>query len=363
MTAGLSPRPGILDIEPYVGGNADLGRNSNVVNLASNESALGPSPDAIRAYQDMAATLHRYPDGSASELREALGRFHGLKPAQIVCGAGSDELLTLLGRAYAGPGDEVVHSAHGFLMYGLVTKGVGATAVVAPETNLTADVDQILAKTNDRTRIVFLANPNNPTGTYLPGDEITRLRDRLPEHVLLVLDAAYAEYISRNNYDPGTSLVESGANVVVTRTFSKIYGLAALRLGWAYCPPGVADVLNRLRGPFNVSAPALAAAVAAVNDVPHTDKVRSNNDIVLPAFLQACKELGLEATASIANFALVRFPSEAGRDAAAAFAHLQSRGILVRRMVPYGLPDCLRITIGTQAEMDGVRSVLREFVA
>ena len=362
MTSGLNPRPGILDIEPYVGGNADLGGDHNVVNLASNECALGPSPNAIQAYQTTAAALHRYPDGSASELRQALARFHGLKQAQIVCGAGSDELLTLVGRAYAGPGDEILYSAHGFLMYGLVTKGVGATPVVAPETNLTADVDQILAKITGRTRIVFLANPNNPTGTYLPRDEITRLRDRLPERVLLVLDAAYAEYISRNDYDPGNSLVEAGANVVVTRTFSKIYGLAALRLGWAYAPPDVADILNRLRGPFNVSAPALAAAVAALNDVPHMDKVRTNNDIVLPGFLMACAELGLEVTASIANFALVRFPGEAGRDAAAAFAHLRSRGILVRHLVPYGLPACLRITIGTQTEMDGVVSALREFV-
>ncbi len=362
MTSGLIPRPGILDIEPYIGGNADLGRDHSIVNLASNESALGPSPNAIKAFQTTGAVLHRYPDGSASDLRETLARFHGLKPAQVVCGAGSDELLTLFGRAYAGPGDEVVHTAHGFLMYGLVAKGVGATAVVAPETNLTADVDQILEQINNRSRIVFLANPNNPTGTYLPRDEITRLRDRLPEHVLLVLDAAYAEYISRNDYDPGNSLVDAGANVVVTRTFSKIYGLAALRLGWAYCPPDVADVINRLRGPFNVSAPALAAAVAAVNDVPHMDRVRSNNDIVLPAFLKACEELGLEATASIANFVLVRFSGQTGRDAAAAFAHLRSRGILVRRMVAYGLPACLRITIGTQSEMDAVTSALREFV-
>ena len=362
MTFGLCPRPGILDIEPYVGGNADLGKDSRLINLASNESALGPSADAIEAYKAAGASLHRYPDGSALELRETLARFHGLDASQIVCGAGSDELITLLARAYAGPGDEIIHTAHGFLMYGLATKSVGARAVVAPETNLTADVDHILARVTDRTRIVFLANPNNPTGTYLPSPDIARLRERLSGDVLLVLDAAYAEYISRNDYDAGNSLVDAFGNVVVTRTFSKIYGLAALRLGWAYCPPPVADVLNRLRGPFNVSAPALAAAVAAVNDVPHTDRVRSNNDIVLPGFLDACRGLGLDVTPSIANFALVRFPEANGRDAVAAFDHLRSRGILARRMAPYGLPDCLRITIGAPTEMDAVTAALGELL-
>ncbi len=362
MTKGLVPRPGILDIEPYVGGNADLGEDEDIINLASNESALGPSPDAVRAYRDAASTLHRYPDGSAAALRKTLARHHGLDEARIVCGNGSDELLTLLGRAYAGPGDEIVHCAHGFLMYGLIAKSVGATARVAPETNLTADVDNILAAVTDKTRIVFVANPNNPTGTFLTRDEVSRLRENLPDQALLVLDAAYAEYISRNDYDAGFSFVEAGSNVVVTRTFSKIYGLAALRLGWAYCPRDVAAVLNRIRGPFNVSAPALAAAQAAVNDVPHTDKVKSLNDMVLPAFLDTCRALGLEVTPSIANFALLRFPKESGRDAAAAFTHLRKSGVLARRMVPYGLPGCLRITIGTQAEMDKVTVALRAFV-
>ncbi len=362
MNPGLRPRPGILDIQPYVGGNADLDDDAQIINLASNESALGPSPEAIVAYQAVGDSLHRYPDGSAAALRNTLGRLHGLDPAQIACGAGSDELLTLLGRAYAGPGDEIIYTAHGFLMYGLVTKGVGATPVVAPETDLTADVDKILALVTDKTRIVFLANPNNPTGTYLPRDEVERLRHGLPANVLLVLDAAYAEYISRNDYDAGNSLVDSTGNVVVTRTFSKIYGLAALRMGWAYCPPGVADILNRLRGPFNVSAPALAAAVAAANDVPHTDRVRTNNDIVLPGFLEACRKQGIEVTPAVANFALLRFGVTPGKDAAAAFEHLQANGILVRRMVPYGLPDCLRVTIGTQDEMDRVVGALNELL-
>ena len=363
MTSRLCPRPGILDIKPYVGGNAELDDGTQVINLASNESALGPSPEAVEAYRVAGATLHRYPDGSAMTLRNTLGRLHGLDPARIVCGAGSDELLTLLGRAYAGPGDEIIHTAHAFLMYGLVTKGVGATAVVVPEINLTADVDQIVERVTAKTRIVFLANPNNPTGTYLPWQDVERLREGLPESVLLVLDAAYAEYVSRNDYDAGNRLVDTHGNVVVTRTFSKIYGLAALRLGWAYCPTDVADVINRLRGPFNVSAPALAAAVAAANDVPHMDRVRTNNDIVLPDFLKACQEFGLEVTPAIANFALLRFPEEAGKDAAAAFDHLLANGLLVRRMVPYGLPDWLRTTIGTRPEMDRVVGALREFLS
>ena len=268
---GPAPRPGILDIAPYVAGEAKIVGIERPIRLASNESALGPSAKAIAAYRALADEIHRYPDGSADQLREALGRRHELDPMRIVCGAGSDEIITLLTRAYAGPGDEVLYSEHGFLMYAISARTVGAQPVAARERGLRADVDALLAKAGPRTKVLFLANPNNPTGSYLGKDEVARLHAGLPAGALLVIDAAYAEYVTRNDYDAGAEFVEANGNVVMTRTFSKIYGLAGLRLGWAYCPPAVADVLNRLRNPFNVSHVAQAAGVAALEDIAHVD--------------------------------------------------------------------------------------------
>src|SRR5438067_7813705 len=261
------PGPGILDIAPYVGGESKAAGVERPIRLASNESALGPSPKAIAAYKALAGEIHRYPDGGAAELRAALGRHHGLDPARIVCGAGSDELIALLQRAYAGPGAEVLYSRHGFLMYPIGAKAVGATPIAVPEQALTADVDGFLARVTERTRLVFVANPNNPTGTYLSAEEVARLHAGLPANVVLAIDAAYAEFVNRNDYEPGIGLVNRAENVVMLRTFSKIYALAGLRLGWAYCPPTVADVLNRIRGPRNVNAAALAAGVAAGADI------------------------------------------------------------------------------------------------
>jgi histidinol-phosphate aminotransferase len=356
-------RPGILDIAPYVGGEAGLAGQQRVIRLASNESPLGPSPQAVAAYRALAGELHRYPDGGAHALREAIGRQFGLDPALVVCGAGSDELIGLLTRAYAGPGDEVLYSRHGFLMYAIAAKSVGATPVAAPERDLTADVDALIAAVTARTRILFLANPNNPTGSCLSADAVNRLRAALPDDVLLVIDAAYAEYVGRNDYDPGIAAVDAGDNVVMLRTFSKIYGLAALRLGWAYCPPAVADVLNRLRGPFNVSAPALAAGVAALADVEHTRRARESNDRWLPWFRDQATALGLTAWPSAGNFVLLGFPGDPARGADAACRFLNDRGIIPRRMAGYGLPDCLRVTIGGEAEMRPVVDALAAFVA
>jgi histidinol-phosphate aminotransferase len=359
----LRVRPGILDIAPYVGGEAALAGRERVLRLASNEGALGPSPLAMEAYRRLAGEIHRYPDGAAVALREAIGRQFGLDPARIVCGAGSDELIALLARAYAGPGDEVLHSRHGFLMYALSAKGVGATPVAAPERDYTADVDALLGRVTARTRIVFLANPNNPTGSYLPAREIERLRERLPEGVLLVIDAAYAEYVTRNDYEPGAALVAARDDVVMTRTFSKIYGLAALRIGWAYCPPAVADVLNRLRGPFNTSAPAQAAAAAALGDAAHTARARAHNDRLLPWFRERLAACGIETLPSAGNFVLARFGGDPAGGAEAACAFLNERGIIPRRMGAYGLPDFLRITIGPEDEMRITAEALAEFAA
>ncbi len=361
MIASPKPRPGILDIAAYVGGEAKVEGVDRLIRLASNESALGPSPRAVTAYRALAGELHRYPDGGSIELRQALARRYGLDAARIVCGTGSDELISLLARCYAGPGDEVIYSRHGFLMYPIAAQAAGATPVPIPETALTADVDAILARVSPKTKIVFLANPNNPTGTFVPRDAVRRLHAGLPRSTLLVLDAAYAEFVTRNDYEPGIELVEEAENVVMLRTFSKIYALAALRVGWAYCSAGVADVLNRVRGVFNVTLPAQAAAVAALEDVAAVDRAREHNDIWRPWFERELVRLGLAVTSSVANFVLVRFPAKP-RDADAAFAFLKSRGILTRGMRAYGLPEHLRISIGLEDEMRAVVDAIAAFL-
>lgn len=360
--SALKPRPGILDIEPYKGGEWAVPGAGRVVKLSSNENALGPGPRAIAALEAAAKEQHRYPDGGSEALRAALGRHHGLDPARIVCGAGSDELITLLTRAYAGPGDEVLYSEFGFLMYPISAKSVGATPVTAPEKGLKADVAALLAKLTARTRILFLANPNNPTGSFLAKDEVAQLHAGLPKSVLLVIDAAYAEYVTRNDYNAGTELVDANDNVVMTRTFSKIHGLAGLRLGWAYCPPAVAELLNRLRNPFNVTALAQAAGLAALDDIAHVDASRANNDIWLPWVAGELAKLGLEVAPSVGNFVLVRFPDERRRNADAAYAFLFARGIVPRKMGAYKLPQCLRVTIGREDEMRLLVAALAEFM-
>jgi histidinol-phosphate aminotransferase len=362
-TSGPVPGPGILDIAPYVGGDAKLGGFERPIRLASNESALGPSPKAVAAYRALAGEIHRYPDGGADELRHALGAHHDLDPERIVCGAGSDELIGLLLRAYAGPDTEVLYSQHGFLMYPIGAQAVGATPVAVPERDLTADVDAILARVTPRTRIVFIANPNNPTGTYLSSSEMARLQTGLPPHVLLAIDAAYAEFVNRNDYEPGVKLVDAADNVVMLRTFSKIYALAGLRLGWGYFPPAIADVLNRVRGPFNVSAPALAAGVAALEDTESLAKARAHNDRWQPWLNERMAALGLNPTPSVGNFVLPRFPENGKHSADAAVAFLQKRGILIRKMGGYGLPHAIRITVGTGEENEKVAATLAEFMA
>ncbi len=361
MSAPIA-KPGILDIAPYVGGESDIPGVDRVIKLASNEGALGPSPMAMEAYRAEAETLHRYPDGSASALREALAAAYGLDAARIVCGAGSDELLDMLCRAYAGPGDEVLFTEHGFLMYPIAAMGAGATPVKAPEKNLHADVDALIERAGEKTKIVYLANPNNPTGTYISDGEVRRLRAGLPDHVLLVIDAAYAEYVTRNDYSAGAGLVDECDNVVMTRTFSKIHALGGIRLGWAYCPDSVADVLNRIRGPFNVATPAQAAGLAALGDVAFTDRVRAYTAEWFDWTKEQLTALGLEVPSEVGNFLLVRFPDAADKSAEAADGYLKARGLIVRRMAGYGLPDCLRITIGREDEMRPLVDTLREFL-
>jgi histidinol-phosphate aminotransferase len=361
--AAITPRPGVMDITPYVGGESGAPGANRAVKLSANENPHGPSPAAIDAYRALADRLADYPDGGAVALRRAIGRAQGIDPARIVCGAGSDELIALLCKAYAGPGDTVVHSRHGFLMYSLSARAAGATPVAAPETDLTADVDALLAACDDRTRLVFLANPNNPTGTLLPAAEVTRLADGLPPHALLVLDAAYAEYVSESDYDGGLALALSRPNVAMTRTFSKIHGLAALRLGWMTGPAAVVDVMNRVRGPFNVSAPALAAGEAAIADHDYVARCAAQNEAWRDWLTKRLAAAGVPCTRSHGNFVLARFGAEGPASAAEADGWLKARGLIARRMEGYGLPEHLRVTVGDEAACRAVADAVDAFRA
>ena len=356
------PRPGVLDIAPYIPGKSSAPGVAKVFKLSSNESPLGPSEKAIAAYRAVGEHLEDYPDGAASELRDAIGQAFGLEPARIVCGAGSDDLLNLIARAYLTDGDEAIHATHGFLVYPIATLGAGAKPVVAPETNYTVNVDAMLKAVTPKTKIVFLANPNNPTGTYIPFDEVKRLHNGLPPHVLLVLDAAYAEYVQRNDYESGIELVATSENVVMCRTFSKIYGLAALRLGWMYGPAHVVDVINRIRGPFNVNAPAIAAGIAAIRDTAHVERSRAHNTRWLAWLTEEIGKLGLEVTPSVANFVLIHFPDTKGRTAKDADAFLTKRGLVLRQVGVYKLPNALRMSVGTEEANRLAVKALAEFL-
>jgi histidinol-phosphate aminotransferase len=356
------PRPGVLDIEAYVPGKSAAPGAAKVYKLSSNETPLGPSPRAMAAARAEADTLELYPDGAATRLREAIAQKFGLDPQRIVCGAGSDELLSLLTNAFVGPGDEGVFTEHAFLVYRIAILGAGGTPVVVPERAYTADVNAILARVGERTKIVFLANPNNPTGTYLPFEEVKRLHAGLPPHVLLVLDAAYAEYVRRNDYAAGLELVAESENVVMTRTFSKIYGLASLRLGWMVGPAPIVDAVNRIRGPFNVNGPAIAAGVAAIADEAHLAAAVAHNEEWLPRLTREIGALGLEVTPSVGNFLLIHFPTERGRTAQDADAFLTRRGLVLRRVAAYGLPDALRATVGSAEANELLVQALGDFL-
>lgn len=352
---GPKPLPQILDITPYKGGQS----LKNAHKLSSNENPLGCSPSAHEAILQAAAHTQTYPDGAARALRAAIAEKYGLDADRIVCGAGSDEIFQLLGRAYLQPGDEIIQSEHAFLVYRLVAQTAGAAVIDAPDKNLTADVDAILARLTPNTKMVFLANPNNPTGTYLPFEEIKRLHAGLREDILLILDGAYAEYVRRNDYSAGMELAGQAPNVLMTRTFSKLHGLAAMRLGWAYGPASVIDAINRVRGPFNVSTPAMAAGVAALSDETFMARSVEHNETELRRVTAALEAAGFDVTPSVANFLLLRFGS--AECAAAADAFLRERRIVIREMTAYGLPDALRLSIGTVAQNDDVIAAFQTF--
>ncbi len=357
------PREGVLAIEAYVPGKSAAPGVERVIKLSSNETPLGPSPKAIEAYRSVSKHLELYPDGAATKLREAIARRYGLDPARIVCGNGSDDILHLLAGAYVGPGDEGISTRHGFLVYRIAILAAGGVPIEVAETRHTADVDAILAAATPRTKIVYLANPNNPTGTYVPFSEVKRLHAGLPTTTLLVLDAAYGEYVRRNDYSAGLELVASNENVVMTRTFSKIYGLAALRVGWAYAPETVCDALHRIRGPFNINTAALEAGVAALEDDAHLDAAIAHNERWLPWLTAEIGKLGYEVTPSVANFLLIHFPREPGRSAADVDRFLSQRGLVLRNVGAYGLPDALRMTVGTEEANRLVVAALADFAA
>jgi histidinol-phosphate aminotransferase len=364
---GPTPKPGILDIELYVGGRSAAPGADKVYKLSANESPLGPSPAAVKALAAAAQQLQMYPDGNSRALREAIGAAEGLDPARIVVGGeGSGPLLTLLANAYLMPGDEAIFSAHAFLIYEIATRANSARPVIVPEkttnSGIKIDVEAMLAAVTDRTRIVYLANPNNPTGSYLTRDEMKRLHAGLPENVLLVIDAAYGEFVDAPDFDIGLDLARAHGNVVVTRTFSKIHGLAALRLGWAFVPQAVADVLNRIRGPFPTSPLQQQAGAAAIADTAHVARAAAHNAQWRKWLTDEIRALGLKVDDSVANFVLVHFPP-GPKDSKAADAFLIARGVILRGVGAYGLPDCLRLTIGTEEANRAAVAALKEFMA
>lgn len=351
-----------MEIDAYVPGKSSVPEGVKLHKLSANETPLGPSPKAREAFRLLADHLEDYPDGSATRLRQAIAKAHGINFDNIICGNGSDELLSLMAQCYLRPGDEAIYSEHGFLVYKIGILSAGATPVVAPENNFTADVDAILRRVSNRTRLIFLANPNNPTGTYLPMSEVRRLHAGLPESVLLVLDAAYAEYVRRNDYEAGIELVAGSRNVVMTRTFSKIHGLASLRVGWMFAPDHVIAALDRVRGPFNVNGAALAAAEAAISDTTTVDAAISHNDKWLHWTSEAIEGLGLEVTPSVGNFILIHFASGPDKTVGDADTYLTERGFVLRRVGGYGLPNAIRMTIGTEEACRGVVEALKEFL-
>lgn len=357
MTEFIRPQPGILDIDLYQGGAAHVAGRSDAVKLSSNENPFGPSDKAKEAFQRAVHKLHRYPSTDHAALRQAIGDVHRIDPARIICGVGSDEIIGLLCNAYAGKGDEVVFTEHGFLMYRIYTMAAGARPVVVKERDRTTDVDAILAACRQKTKLVFIANPNNPTGTMIGLPEIERLAAGLPKQAILVLDGAYAEYV--DGYDGGASLVTARDNVVMTRTFSKIYGLGGLRIGWGYGPQHVIDVLNRVRGPFNLSSAQLETAEAAVRDQDYVTRCRAENGRMRAWLAEALAEMGVPSDTSTANFILARFASREEAEACDDF--LQSQGLIVRRVAGYGLPNCLRITIGDEASCRRVAHAIGQF--
>ena len=340
----ITPQPGIMDIALYQGGQSHVEGVAEVIKLSSNENPFGPSPKAIEAVRDSAASLHRYPSTDHASLRNAIAEKHGLNPDRIICGVGSDEVLQFVAQAYAGPGDEVIYTEHGFSMYPIIARMAGATPVMVSERDRRVDVDNILAAVTVRTRIVFVTNPGNPTSTMVSDAELVRLAQGLPTDCLMVLDGAYAEFV--DGFDGGAGLVDRFSNVIMTRTFSKVYGLGGMRVGWGYAAKEIIDVLNRVRQPFNLSLTALAAAEAAVGDEEYLRFCQSENARLRIWLSEELAKVGVASDASCTNFVLARFADR--NEAEACDDFLKTQGLIVRRVAGYNLPNALRITVGDE---------------
>ena len=356
------PKPGILDISPYKPGKAAVEGVAHPLKLSANENILGSSPEAKAAFASAMDELHLYPDGRCNALREAISARYGLEPERLLFGCGSDEIFQLIGQTFIQAGDNAVQGEHGFGAFAIATRAAGGEVRMAREVNLRIDVDELLACVDERTRIVWVANPANPTGTLVGGSEIRRLHAALPADIVLVLDGAYAEFADDPDFEDGVDLVRNFSNVIMTRTFSKLHGLAALRVGWAYMPQDMADAIDRIRLPFNVSIPAQRAAIAALADDDFQARSLELVQTWRPWLSQQLGGLGLETTASSANFVLARFPKTPGRTAADADAFLCARGLIPRMVGGYGLPDHLRLTIGLEEHNRAVVDALAAFM-
>jgi len=357
----LQAVPGVQKLSPYVQGQSKIDGVENPIKLSSNESSHGPSPLAMQAYSDSGKTLNRYPDGTQYQLRKAIADVHGLDADRIICGNGSDEMIQLMVRTFVNAGDEALLSENGFIMTNIHCVAQGAELVITPEKDYRVDVDAMLARVTDKTKFCSIANPNNPTGTFISGKELRRLHAGLPQDCLFLIDDAYAEYVWDEGYEDGSDLVEEFDNVVMTRTFSKIYGLPSLRIGWAYCPESVVGAAGRIRTPFNTNGPALAAAEAAVRDVQYTAGIKQHNRESLEKISSTLSALGIEVIPSQTNFYLLKFPEASAKSGGAAGAFLQSKGIIPR---PAGGSDqFLRISVGLDSENQAVLDALTEYMA
>lgn len=348
--APITPQPGIMEIDLYVGGKSAIDGRDDVLKLSSNENPLGPPPSAMAAIAAAASGVHRYPSTDHAELRAAIQEVYGLEADRVICGVGSDEVLQFICQAFTGPGDEIIHTEHGFSMYPILAHMAGATPIRVSEQDRVVDVDAILAAVTDRTRVVMLTNPGNPTGTIIPETEIARLADGLPGGVILVLDCAYIEYAE--GHDGGEALARSRPNVIMTRTFSKLYGLGGLRIGFGYGPKELIDVMTRIRQPFNLSLVQLAAAEAAARDRDWATTCVEMNAAQRARLIGGLRQQGIACDDSHTNFVLARYTDEA--EACAAEVHFRSQGILVRQVKGYGFPEGLRITVGTPDDVDRV---------
>ena len=354
------PKESITKIRPYVAGKSSTGGEMTITKLSSNENPLGPSEKALEAYNAQSESLFRYPASGHDDLRSAIAEVTDLPSSQLICGAGSDELIGMLIQAYTNAGDEVLYPEHGFLMYKIYALSHGAIPRTAPESNFTTDVDALLAAVTEKTKIVFIANPNNPTGTYISAAEQQRLRAGLRDDIILAIDGAYAEYMEVDDYSDGRELVQAGDNTIMLRTFSKAYGLPALRVGWGFAPIDMIDIMNRIRGPFNVNSAAQAAAAAAIRDRAYTRHVLDVNREQRTRVIEAVSER-FKPIPAYGNFVMIDFGSPA--TATAMNNHLNEHGVIVREISAYGLPQCLRISIGSEAENDRLLEVLEKFQA